>query len=63
MVRKEIHYPCQEQNCLSYTAYIRIKQKWIPVGIYSTKCQTFVVSKPIVKVSPDQGIRDFMSKL
>lgn len=73
MGRQETHYPCKEQGCLSYTAYIRIKQKWIPVGVYNTKCQVFIPSvdrkmvtkstEPIVKSSLDQGIRDFMSNL
>ena len=40
MTYRNPHFNCKE-NCKTYTAYIRIKNKWTPVGEYHTECKTF----------------------
>lgn len=40
MTYRKPHLNCKE-SCKTYTAYIRIKNKWTPVGEYNTECKTF----------------------
>ena len=34
-------HPCDENNCQSYSAYIRVKKKWTKAGEFNSKCRTF----------------------
>jgi len=35
------HLECSESNCQSYSAYIRVRKKWVKAGEYNSKCRTF----------------------
>jgi len=50
MVYRKPHLDCSEGNCLSYSAYIRVKKKWIKAGEYNSKCRTF---------TPDDQVRTY----
>jgi len=41
MVYRKPHPSCSEDNCQSYSAYIRVQKKWIKAGEYNSKCRTF----------------------
>jgi len=41
MVYRKPHPSCSENNCQSYSAYIRVQKKWIKAGEYNSKCRTF----------------------
>jgi len=41
MVYRKSHTSCSEDNCQSYSAYIRVQKKWIKAGEYNSKCRTF----------------------
>ena len=41
MVYRKSHLDCSENNCHSYSAYIRVQKKWIKAGEYNSKCKTF----------------------
>jgi len=36
-----IHYHCNKPGCKFYYAYIRIKKKWIKIGMFSSGCKKF----------------------
>ena len=38
---------CSENNCQSYSAYIRVQKKWIKAGEYNSKCHTFTPDKDV----------------
>ena len=41
MVYRKPHFDCSEENCQSYSAYIRVQKKWTKAGEYNSKCHTF----------------------
>jgi len=41
MAYRKPHLNCSEGNCQSYSAYIRVRKKWIKAGEYNSKCRTF----------------------
>ncbi len=41
MVYRKSHPSCSEDNCQSYSAYIRVQKKWVKAGEYNSKCRTF----------------------
>jgi len=41
MTYRKPHVDCDESNCQSYSAYIRVKKKWTKAGEYNSKCRTF----------------------
>jgi len=41
MVYRKPHLNCSENNCQSYSSYIRVQKKWIKAGEYNSTCRTF----------------------
>ncbi len=41
MAYRKPHLDCSESNCQSYSAYIRVRKKWIKAGEFNSKCRTF----------------------
>ena len=41
MVYRKPHVDCPENNCQSYSSYIRVQKKWTKAGEYNSKCKTF----------------------
>ena len=41
MVYRKHHLDCSEGNCKSYSAYIRVRKKWVKAGEFNSKCRTF----------------------
>jgi len=41
MVYRKNHPKCNIEGCQSYSAYIRIKNRWVKVGFYHSKCKGF----------------------
>jgi len=41
MVYRKQHLGCNERNCNSYSAYIRVQKKWTKAGEYNSRCSTF----------------------
>jgi len=41
MAYRKHHPDCSESNCQSYSAYIRVRKKWIKAGEFNSKCRTF----------------------
>ena len=50
MVYRKSHPTCVENNCQSYSAYIRVQKKWIKAGEYNSKCRTF---------TPDEDVKTY----
>ena len=72
MVYRKPHSSCTENNCQSYSAYIRVQKKWIKAGEYNSKCRTFTANEDVktyedikkaefVKLVEDK--REFLEKL
>ncbi len=55
MAYRKHHLDCSEGNCLSYSAYIRVKKKWVKAGEYNSKCRTFT---PFDKVRTYDQIKE-----
>ena len=47
MTYRKPHCGCSENNCQSYSSYIRVKKKWVKAGEYNSKCRTFTPSKDV----------------
>ena len=47
MSYRKPHCECSEDNCQSYSSYIRVKKKWIKAGEYNSKCRTFTPTKDV----------------
>ena len=47
MVYRKPHPNCSEDNCQSYSAYIRVQKKWIKAGEYNSKCRTFTPAENV----------------
>ncbi len=47
MTYRKPHQNCSKSNCQSYSAYIRVKKKWIKAGEYNSSCKTFTPSKDV----------------
>jgi len=41
LVYRKPHLGCNERNCNSYSAYIRVQKKWTKAGEYNSRCSTF----------------------
>ena len=41
------HLNCSENNCQSYSSYIRVQKKWIKAGEYNSKCRTFIPNEDV----------------
>ena len=50
MPYRKPHLSCSENNCQSYSAYIRVQKKWIKAGEYNSKCRSF---------TPDEDVRTY----
>ena len=50
MVYCKLHLNCSENNCQTYSAYIRVQKKWIKAGEYNSKCHTF---------TPDENVKTY----
>ena len=50
MTYRKPHLGCSEGNCQSYSAYIRVKKKWIKAGEYNSKCRSF---------TPDEDVKTY----
>ena len=48
------HLDCSESNCQSYSAYIRVKKKWVKAGEYNSKCRTFTPAEDVKTYSEIQ---------
>jgi len=47
MVYRKPHLDCSENNCQSYSAYIRVQKKWIKAGEYNSKCKSFTPAEDV----------------
>jgi len=54
MVYRKPHLDCSESNCQSYSAYIRVKKKWVKAGEYNSKCRTFTPAEDVKTYSEIQ---------
>jgi hypothetical protein len=50
MPYRKPHPNCSENNCQSYSAYIRVQKKWIKAGEYNSECHTF---------TPDENVKTY----
>ena len=48
------HLGCSDNNCQSYSAYIRVKKKWVKAGEYNSKCRTFTPAEDVKTYSEIQ---------
>ena len=55
MTYRKPHVNCAEHDCQSYSAYIRVKKRWIKAGEYNSKCRSFT---PNDNVKTYDQIRD-----
>lgn len=44
MPYRKPHPDCSENDCQSYSAYIRVQKKWIKAGEYNSECKTFTAA-------------------
>jgi len=54
MVYRKPHLDCSESNCQSYSAYIRVKKKWVKAGEYNSKCRSFTPAEDVKTYSEIQ---------
>ena len=57
---------CSESNCQSYSAYIRVKKKWIRAGEFNSKCRTFTPDddvKTYSEIKEEERVRRFKEEL
>ncbi len=55
MAYRKPHLDCSESNCKSYSAYIRVRKKWIKAGEFNSKCRTFT---PVDRVMTYDQIKE-----
>lgn len=41
MTYKRNHVDCTYKDCELHRAYVRVKNKWIPIGDFGIQCQKF----------------------
>jgi len=56
MVYRKPHIDCSENNCQSYSSYIRVQKKWIKAGEYNSKCKTFTPAENVKTYDEIQGM-------
>jgi len=56
MVYRKPHVRCTENNCITYSAYIRIHKKWTKAGEYNYSCGTFTPAKSLLTYREAQRI-------
>ena len=47
MVYRKPHIYCNNDDCQSYSSYIRVQKKWIKAGEYNSECKTFTPSENV----------------
>ena len=47
MVYRKPHLDCDDNNCQSYSAYIRVQKKWVKAGEYNSECKTFTPAENV----------------
>lgn len=47
MAYRKLHLNCSENNCQSYSSYIRVQKKWIKSGEYNSKCKSFTPAENV----------------
>ena len=60
MVYRKPHLDCSDDNCQSYSSYIRVQKKWIKAGEFNSKCKTFTPAENVRTY--DQIIREKLTK-
>ena len=55
MAYRKHHPDCSESNCQSYSAYIRVRKKWVKAGEFNSKCRTFT---PVDQVKTYDQIKE-----
>ena len=56
MVYRKPHLDCNEIDCQSYSAYIRVQKKWIKAGEYNLTCKTFTSAEDVKTYDEIQGM-------
>jgi len=56
MVYRKSHVDCSQNNCQSYSAYIRVQKKWIKAGEYNSKCKSFTPAEDVKTYDEIRGI-------
>jgi len=56
MVYRKSHLDCNNNNCQSYCAYIRVQKKWIKAGEYNSKCKTFTPAEDVKTYDEIRGM-------
>jgi len=56
MVYRKPHLDCTENNCQSYSSYIRVQKKWIKAGEYNSKCKTFTPAEDVKTYDEIRGM-------
>ena len=56
MVYRKPHLDCSENNCQSYSSYIRVQKKWIKAGEYNSGCKTFTPAEDVKTYDEIRGI-------
>ena len=41
------HFKCQFRDCVTHSAYIRIKKKWVKIGEYNSLCRELTVTNSV----------------
>ena len=54
MSYRKPHCGCSQNNCQSYSSYIRVKKKWVKAGEYNSKCRTFTPAEDVKTYSQIQ---------
>lgn len=47
MVYRKPHLDCSENNCQSYSAYIKVQKKWVTTGDYNSRCRIFTTENNV----------------
>jgi len=47
MPYRKPHLDCTNNNCQSYSSYIRVQKKWIKSGEYNSLCKTFTPAENV----------------
>ena len=66
MPYQKLHPSCSENNCHSYSAYIRVKKKWKKAGEYNSMCRTFTPDddvKTYSEIKEEERVRRFKEEL
>ena len=41
------HFKCQFRDCVTHSAYIRIKKKWVKIGEYHSLCRELTATDSV----------------